>query len=364
MFFRAPFSFFTLEIKGIVTVKYTPETLLETMIQQLHEDYAEALVDPASFVIEDTLSGTSENAVQNKVIKAALDKKADENIYATDVTLTAYTSSFTVLHNKNENPIPTYPDQTIEAASDSLLGAIESGIALHMGDYPLTVVPSYDPDDGTTLLGYALTYNAEPMSGMNLQWKKIDDTKPIFVINLIKGTRRMGIYSSAESVGDGNMLYIGYDLAEVVTDLAVAAANIDDEPASGSDHPVKSGGVYAAIQAAAPAEKTGTFTPNFTPVSGSYLTIKQVGHVVYLSGILQIKTIPFGYDDLGTISGVDAPLQATDIPIVSHVDDYETYDQINPGWISIVVDQGGIKIAQKITPADHVVKINGFYFTA
>lgn len=46
MFFRAPFSFFTLEIKGIVTVKYTPETLLETMIQQLHEDYAEALVDP------------------------------------------------------------------------------------------------------------------------------------------------------------------------------------------------------------------------------------------------------------------------------------------------------------------------------
>ena len=38
---------------------------------------AEALADPASFVIDGALSGTSENAVQNKVIKAALDAKAD-----------------------------------------------------------------------------------------------------------------------------------------------------------------------------------------------------------------------------------------------------------------------------------------------
>lgn len=119
----------------------------------------------------------------------------------------------------------------------------------------------------------------------------------------------------------------------------------------------------ATAAAAATAEKTGTFTPNFTPGSGNNLTVKQIGHVVYLSGVLK-RSIPFGSDDLGTISGVDAPLQTTEIPIVSWDDGSETYDDIHPGWITVSVDQGVIKLAQTIYPVDNDVKINGFYFTA
>ena len=101
-------------------------------------------------------------------------------LYETTMSLAQSSYPISILNDSNENAITTYSDESLEPATELLLKAIANSVSLRIGDYPLTVVSTYDPDNGATLLGYALVYNAEAMSAMNLQWKKIDDTKPIF----------------------------------------------------------------------------------------------------------------------------------------------------------------------------------------
>lgn len=105
-------------------------------------------------------------------------------------------------------------------------------------------------------------------------------------------------------------------------------------------------------------EKVGTFTPSFTPTSNSYLYVKQVGNVVYLSGVIAIDGTwadLSGYH-LGDISGVSSPSSTAQIAVQS----YQNSDELHAGYIIISSNY----IAANVKPTDHGMIINGFYFTA
>lgn len=119
----------------------------------------------------------------------------------------------------------------------------------------------------------------------------------------------------------------------------------------------------ATAAAAATAEKTGTFTPNFTPGSGNNLTVKQIGHVVYLSGLLVIDGTwgDISNNHLGDISGVDAPAGVPIIQVVSSAD----MNAYHIGVISAI--NGGndtLYVGANVTGTDTAIAINGFYLTA
>lgn len=123
-------------------------------------------------------------------------------------TLTLYTDTATlqeasvaVLYDSSEQLITTYADTSLSAASDDFVEAITEQTELRLGDYPLTKTPVYDPDDGTTLVRYALTYNATPMGDYpGVQWKKIDDSAPIIVLSVAVPSKAAQLYSSIDQV--------------------------------------------------------------------------------------------------------------------------------------------------------------------
>lgn len=110
-------------------------------------------------------------------------------------------------------------------------------------------------------------------------------------------------------------------------------------------------------------EKVGTFTPNFTPDTGSYLNVKQVGNVVFLSGMLVIDGTwaDITNNHLGDISGVDVPASLPFINVLSSVDASTWHDGV------ISAANGGndtTYLGMSVTGTDIILLINGFYFTA
>lgn len=110
-------------------------------------------------------------------------------------------------------------------------------------------------------------------------------------------------------------------------------------------------------------EKVGTFTPNFTPAAGSFMNVKQVGNVVFLSGFLSIDGTwaDITNNHLGDITGVDAPAGVPIIQVVSTAD-ANTYHN---GVISAIISGNNtVYVGANVTGTDKTLAINGFYFTA
>ena len=111
-------------------------------------------------------------------------------------------------------------------------------------------------------------------------------------------------------------------------------------------------------------EKVGTFTPNFTPASGSHLNVKQIGNIVYLSGVLIIDGTwaDITNNHLGDITGVDYPAMFSNMPVISYSDNLNDLHNGN-----IAMAHGGNNstyIGKNLTGTDKVLAVNGFYFTA
>lgn len=111
-------------------------------------------------------------------------------------------------------------------------------------------------------------------------------------------------------------------------------------------------------------EKVGTFIPNFTPTDSSYLNVKQVGNIVYLSGILAVDgSLADIGSHLGDITGVDPPVTGSHIPVISYS---ENVEDLHNGFLLMV--SWGIKegtyIGKSLTGTDKAFLIDGFYFTA
>lgn len=133
----------------------------------------------------------------------------------------------------------------------------------------------------------------------------------------------------------------------------------DTEPILGSPRPVKSGGIYTAIQNLSPSVITGTFTLRFTEQSGSYIFVKQIGNVVYIYGMIQSTgtLADASAHHLGDITGVDGPARAISLPV------WTTSDAVTwtPGIISLAEISGSIYVGMGVKETDSAMLINAFY---
>ena len=108
-------------------------------------------------------------------------------------------------------------------------------------------------------------------------------------------------------------------------------------------------------------EKVGTFTPNFTPASGSHIEIKQVGNVVFIAGFLGISGTweDVSSNHFGDITNVDVPAVPTFIPVLT-----SDGTNLHPGTLAFADGNGLTYIGMGVNESDQILYIDGFYFTA
>ena len=104
--------------------------------------------------------------------------------------------------------------------------------------------------------------------------------------------------------------------------------------------------------------KTGTFTADYTEGAGSYFNVQQIGNVVYLNGYTSIGTswADLTGQNLGTISGVDAPSRLKIIPIMTG-----DGTNVHAGYASILEASGTTYIYVNADTSDSVMMIDAFY---
>lgn len=124
-----------------------------------------------------------------------------------------------ILYDSSSQRITTYADTTLTEASDDFVDAISGQTELRLDIYPLTKATVYDLDDGVTVVGYALTYNAAPMDYTNLKWRKIDNSKPIILLSVAVPSKHVELYSSIDQINlevvRENTIAVKEELAEV-----------------------------------------------------------------------------------------------------------------------------------------------------
>ena len=130
-----------------------------------------------------------------------------------------------------------------------------------------------------------------------------------------------------------------------------------------SANPVQSRVIQSALAAKQDklTENTGTFSPGFTMASGSRLTVKQIGSVVYLQGMLGIGTTfaDVSGNHLGDISGVDVPGELGYLPVTTAKNADLT--DWHPGYLMAVALNGSVYVGMNVNDTDDTMMINTQY---
>lgn len=246
--------------------------------------------------VDSALSGSSENPVQNRIIKGALDGK--QNLLTFDSAPTAGSNN-PVRSSGIKTALDLKQDVlTIDTTiSDSSTNPVQNrAIALKLSDY-------YTKDQVDDLLAALNTLSLEPVEELPTQ--DISTTTIYLLETATPGTYEQYLYLNDTWVLLGSTdvdLSNYYNKSQVDTLLLTkqAVLTFDNAPTSGSNNPVKSGGIYTALQG-----KQDTLTFDEAPTEDSDNPVKSGG--VYAA--LENKQDTLTFDN--------APTEDSDNPVKS-----------------------------------------------
>ena len=210
--------------------------------------------------VDSALSGSSENPVQNRIIKGALDGK--QNLLTFDAAPTAGSNN-PVRSSGIKTALDLKQDVlTIDPTiSDSSTNPVQNkAIALKLSDY-------YTKDQIDAIVAALDTLSLEPVDELPTQ--DISTTTIYLLETETPGTYEQYLYLNDTWVLLGSTdvdLSNYYNKSQVDTLLLTkqAVLTFDNAPTSGSNNPVKSGGIYTAL-----AGKQDTLTFDNAPTEDS-----------------------------------------------------------------------------------------------
>lgn len=218
--------------------------------------------------VDSALSGNSENPVQNRIIKGALDGK--QNLLTFDAAPTAGSNN-PVRSSGIKTALDLKQDVlTIDPAiSDSSTNPVQNrAIALKLSDY-------YTKDQIDAIVAALDTLSLEPVE--QLPTEDISTTTIYLLETATPGTYEQYLYLDNTWVLLGSTdvdLSNYYNKSQVDTLLLTkqAVLTFDNAPTNGSNNPVKSGGIYTALQG-----KQDTLTFDNAPTEDSDNPVKSGG---------------------------------------------------------------------------------------
>ena len=246
--------------------------------------------------VDSALSGSSENPVQNRIIKGALDGK--QNLLAFDAAPTAGSNN-PVRSSGIKTALDLKQDVlTIDPAiSESSTNPVQNrAIALKLADY-------YTKDQIDAIVAALDTLKLEPVAELPTQ--DISTTTIYLLETETPGTYEQYLYLNNTWVLLGSTdvdLSNYYNKSQVDTLLLTkqSVLTFDNAPTNGSNNPVKSGGIYTALQG-----KQDTLTFDNAPTEDSDNPVKSGG--VYAA--LENKQDTLTFDN--------APTEDSDNPVKS-----------------------------------------------
>ena len=246
--------------------------------------------------VDSALSGSSENPVQNRIIKGALDGK--QNLLTFDAAPTAGSNN-PVRSSGIKTALDLKQDVlTIDPTiSDSSTNPVQNkAIALKLSDY-------YTKDQIDAIVAALDTLSLEPVE--QLPTEDISTTTIYLLETATPGTYEQYLYLNNTWVLLGSTdvdLSNYYNKSQVDTLLLTkqAVLTFDNAPTSGSDNPVKSGGIYTAL-----AGKQDTLTFDNAPTEDSDNPVKSGGVYAALE------------DKQDTLTFDNAPTEDSDNPVKS-----------------------------------------------
>lgn len=246
--------------------------------------------------VDSALSGSSENPVQNRIIKGALDGK--QNLLTFDAAPTAGSNN-PVRSSGIKTALDLKQDVlTIDPAiSESSTNPVQNrAIALKLADY-------YTKDQIDDIVAALETLKLEPVAELPTQ--DISTTTIYLLETETPGKYEQYLYLNNTWVLLGSTdvdLSNYYNKSQVDTLLLTkqAVLTFDNAPTNGSNNPVKSGGIYTALQG-----KQDTLTFDNAPTEDSDNPVKSGG--VYAA--LENKQDTLTFDN--------APTEDSDNPVKS-----------------------------------------------
>ena len=173
-----------------------------------------------TIAVDNALDSTSENPVQNKVIKAVIDSKQDVLTAGTRITMTGSTIS------ADSEIDDTATTNSVTWSAAKIIAYMASFSSLHFEI--VTTLPSTDISTST----------------IYLVLKSTSGTSNIY-------TEYYYINNNWEIIGDTSVDLTNYYTQTQVDNLLLGKEDtltFDSAPTSGSNNPVTSGGVYSALQ--------------------------------------------------------------------------------------------------------------------
>lgn len=218
--------------------------------------------------VDSALSGSSENPVQNRIIKGALDGK--QNLLTFDAAPTAGSNN-PVRSSGIKTALDLKQDVlTIDSTiSDSSTNPVQNkAIALKLSDY-------YTKDQIDAIVAALDTLKLEPVAELPTQ--DISTTTIYLLETATPGTYEQYLYLNDTWVLLGSTdvdLSNYYNKSQVDTLLLTkqSVLTFDNAPTNGSNNPVKSGGIYTALQG-----KQDTLTFDNAPTEDSDNPVKSGG---------------------------------------------------------------------------------------
>ena len=246
--------------------------------------------------VDSALSGSSENPVQNRIIKGALDGK--QNLLTFDAAPTAGSNN-PVRSSGIKTALDLKQDVlTIDPTiSDGSTNPVQNkAIALKLSDY-------YTKDQIDAIVAALDTLSLEPVE--QLPTEDISTTTIYLLETATPGTYEQYLYLNNTWVLLGSTdvdLSNYYNKSQVDTLLLTkqAVLTFDNAPTSGSNNPVKSGGIYTAL-----AGKQDTLTFDNAPTEDSDNPVKSGGVYAALE------------DKQDTLTFDNAPTEDSDNPVKS-----------------------------------------------
>ena len=246
--------------------------------------------------VDSALSGSSENPVQNRIIKGALDGK--QNLLTFDAAPTAGSNN-PVRSSGIKTALDLKQDVlTIDPTiSDSSTNPVQNkAIALKLSDY-------YTKDQIDAIVAALDTLSLEPVE--QLPTEDISTTTIYLLETATPGTYEQYLYLNNTWVLLGSTdvdLSNYYNKSQIDTLLLTkqAVLTFDNAPTSGSNNPVKSGGIYTAL-----AGKQDTLTFDNAPTEDSDNPVKSGGVYAALE------------DKQDTLTFDNAPTEDSDNPVKS-----------------------------------------------
>lgn len=246
--------------------------------------------------VDSALSGSSENPVQNRIIKGALDGK--QNLLTFDAAPTAGSNN-PVRSSGIKTALDLKQDVlTIDPTiSDSSTNPVQNkAIALKLSDY-------YTKDQIDAIVAALDTLSLEPVE--QLPTEDISTTTIYLLETATPGTYEQYLYLNDTWVLLGSTdvdlsNYYNKSQVDILLLTKQAVLTFDNAPTSGSNNPVKSGGIYTALQG-----KQDTLTFDNAPTEDSDNPVKSGGVYAALE------------DKQDTLTFDNAPTEDSENPVKS-----------------------------------------------